>query len=205
MSAFPGCFAARRSIPKLNKEGLYTVMIQQDKFEEEEQVTKAEGNEIQQRMSACPAETAFRPLTRVERRNLWIREYGGQDVALQMWVQLVEQHNLEITMMLQMHGLLVFGVMVSMSSYIQFYVGLNEELHRESEPETADMLNSYYYALLPPCGQPEIGPAGLPIIQSYIHLRDVTILSAGHKIRVPFWRGKISEVEAFVMGATASD
>jgi hypothetical protein len=31
------------------------------------------------------------------------------------------------------------------------------------------------------------------------------IMSAGHSIKVPFWRGKISEVDAFVMGATASE
>ncbi len=58
-------------------------------------------------------EKAFRPLTRMERRNLWLKEYGDQDFALQMWVRLVEQQDLEIEMMLQMHGLLVFGVMVS--------------------------------------------------------------------------------------------
>ena len=33
----------------------------------------------------------FRPLTRVERRNLWLKEYGEQDFAIQMWVRLVEQ------------------------------------------------------------------------------------------------------------------
>lgn len=153
----------------------------------------------------CPGETAFRPLTRSERRTLWIKEYGEQDIALQMWVHLVERQNMEIAMMLQMHGLLIFGVAINTSSYIQFYVGSNEALHRESEPETAEMLNSYYYSLLSPCDQPEIGPAGLPIIQSYIHMRDVTIMSAGHNIQVPYWRGKISEVDAFVMGATASE
>lgn len=159
----------------------------------------------EQRAGACPAQTPLRPLTRVERRNMWLKEYEAQDIALQMWVQLVEQQNMDITMMLQMHGLLVFGVMVRMASYIQFYVGLNEDMHRESDPETADLLNSYYYSLLPPCNQPEIGPAGLPVIQQYIHLRDVTIVNAGQSVRVPFWRGKISEVDAFVMGATPSE
>jgi hypothetical protein len=171
----------------------------------EDQVTNVEEGETRQEAHACPAETAFRPLTRVERRNMWIKEYEGQDIALQMWVQLVERQNLEITMMLQMHGLLVFGVMVRMASYIQFYVGLNEETHRESDPETADLLNSSCYSLLPPCDQPEIGPAGLPVIQQYIHMRDVTIMHASHNIQVPFWRGKISEVDAFVMGATPSE
>ncbi|HEY1351630.1 MAG TPA: hypothetical protein VGF67_18580 [Ktedonobacteraceae bacterium] len=183
------------------------MLIQQDRPEikEEDQVKKTGEDEIQQEASACPAETAFRPLTRVERRNMWIKEYGEQDIALQMWAHLVEQQNLEITMMLQMHGLLVFGTLVRMSSYIQFYVGLNEDLHRENDPETADTLNSYYYSLLPPCDQPEIGPAGLPVIQPYIHMRDVTIMHANHKLQVPFWRGKISEVDAFVMGATPAE
>jgi hypothetical protein len=153
----------------------------------------------------APIETSFRPLTRVERRNLWLKEYGEQDFALQMWARLVEQQDLEIEMMLQMNGLLVFGVMVSTQRYAQFYIDLNEELHREREPETADALREYYLALVPPQDQPEIGPEGLPVVSRYIHMSDVTIMSAGHKIKVPYWRGKISEVDAFVVGATAGE
>ncbi len=150
-------------------------------------------------------ENAFRPLTRIERRNLWLKEYGEQDFALQMWVRLVEQQDLEIEMMLQMHGLLVFGVMVSTQRYAQFYIDLNEELHRQREPETADALREYYTALVPPPDQPEIGPEGLPVVSRYIHMCDVTIMSAGHKVKVPYWRGKVSEVDAFVVGATAGE
>ena len=149
--------------------------------------------------------TPFRPLTRVERRNLWLKEYGEQDFALQMWARLVEQQDLEIEMMLQMHGLLVFGVMVSTAHYAQFYIDLNEELHRERDPDTADALREYYMALVPPLEQPEIGPEGLPVVYRYVHMRDVTIMSAGHKSKVPYWRGKIGEVAAFVVGATAGD
>ncbi len=152
-----------------------------------------------------PMETPFRPLTRVERRSLWLKEYGEQDFALQMWARLVETQDLEIEMMLQMHGLLVFGVMVSTQRYAQFYIDLNEELHREHEPETADALREYYMALVPPQDQPEIGPEGLPVVFRHIHMCDVTIMSAGHKIKVPYWRGKISEVDAFVVGATAGE
>ena len=152
-----------------------------------------------------PTETPFRPLTRVERRNLWLKEYGEQDFALQMWARLVETQDLEIEMMLQMHGLLVFGVMVSTQRYAQFYIDLNEELHREREPETADALREYYMALVPPQDQPEIGPEGLPVVFRHIHMYDVTIMSAEHKIKVPYWRGKISEVDAFVVGATAGE
>ena len=141
----------------------------------------------------------------MERRNLWITEYGEQDFALQMWTRLVEQQDLEIEMMLQMHGLLIFGVMVSTLRYAQFYIDLNEELHREHEPDTADALRDYYIALVPPRDAPEIGPEGLPTVSRYIHMRDVTIMSAGHKIKVPYWRGKIREVDAFVVGATAAE
>ena len=154
---------------------------------------------------AGQTETPFRPLTRVERRNLWLKEYGDQDFALQMWARLVELQDLEIEMMLQMNGLLVFGVMVSTQRYAQFYVDLNEELHREREPETADALREYYLALVPPRDQPEIGPEGLPVVFRYIHMNDVTIMSAGHKIKVPYWRGKICEVDAFVVGATPGE
>ena len=158
-------------------------------------------------LSEAPASeaTAFRPLTRVERRNLWLKEYGEQDFALQMWVRLVEQQDLEIEMMLQMHGLLVFGVMVSTQRYAQFYIDLNEELHRGREPETADALSEYYTALIPPQNQPEIGPEGLPVLSRYIHMCDVTIMTGGHKIKVPYWRGKINEVDAFVVGVTAGE
>ncbi len=152
-----------------------------------------------------PMETPFRPLTRVERRSLWLKEYGEQDFALQMWARLVETQDLEIEMMLQMHGLLVFGVMVSTQRYAQFYIDLNEELHREREPETADALREYYLALVPAQDQPEIGPEGLPVVFRHIHMCDVTIMSAGHKIKVPYWRGKISEIDAFVVGATAGE
>lgn len=150
-------------------------------------------------------ETPFRPITRMERRSLWLKEYETQDFALQMWVNLVEKQDLEIEMMLQMHGLLVFGVMVSTMHYSQFYIDLNEELHRESESETADVLKEYYTALVPPSDQPEIGPEGLPVVFRSLHMRDVTIMSGGHKVKVPYWRGKISEVDAFVIGAAASE
>jgi hypothetical protein len=152
-----------------------------------------------------PMETPFRPLTRAERRSLWLKEYGEQDFALQMWARLVETQDLEIEMMLQMHGLLVFGIMVSTQRYAQFYIDLNEELHREREPETADALREYYLALVPAQDQPEIGPEGLPVVFRHIHMCDVTIMSAGHKIKVPYWRGKISEIDAFVVGATAGE
>ena len=105
-------------------------------------------------------------------------------------------------MMLQVHGLLVFGVMVSTLRYAQFYIDLNEELHREHEPETAEALREYYSALVPPHDQPEIGPEGLPVLSRYIHMRDVTIMSSGQKIKVPYWRGKLTQVDAFVVGAT---
>ena len=156
--------------------------------------------------SAQPGEgTPFRPITRSERRNLWLREYEEQDFALQMWVNLVEKQDLEIEILLQMHGLLVFGVMVSTLRYAQFYINLNEELHRASEPETADALREYYTALVPPTDQPEIGPEGLPVVFRSLHMRDVSIMSAGHKIKVPYWRGKISTVDAFVIGAAAGE
>src|SRR5437773_9839647 len=92
---------------------------------------------------AAQTETPFRPLTRIERRNLWLKEYGDQDFALQMWVRLVEQQDLDVEMMFQMQGLLVFGVMVSTARYAQFYIDLNEELHRERDPEVADALRDY--------------------------------------------------------------
>ena len=107
--------------------------------------------------------------------------------------------------MLQMHGLLVFGVMVSTMRYSQFYIELNEELHRESEPETADALREYYTALVPPSDQPEVGAEGLPVIFRALHMRDVTIMSGNNKVKVPYWRGKISDVDAFVIGASAGE
>jgi hypothetical protein len=152
-----------------------------------------------------PQGTAFRPPTRVERRNLWLKEYGEQDFALQMWVRLVEQHDLDVEMMFQMQGMLVFGVMVSTAHYAQFYIELNEELHRQDDPDTADALREYYTALIPPPDQPEIGPEGLPIIYRCVHMRDVTIMSAGHKIKVPYWRGLVSQVDAFVIGAAPGE
>ena len=155
--------------------------------------------------NAEPQSTAFRPPTRIERRNLWLKEYGEQDFALQMWVRLVEQQDLNVEMMFQMHGLLVFGVMVSTARYAQFYIELNEELHRHEDPDTADALREYYTALIPLHDQPEIGPEGLPIIYRSVHMRDVTIMSAGHKIKVPYWRGLISQVDAFVIGATPGE
>jgi len=151
------------------------------------------------------ADVGFRPLTRSERRNAWLKEYSEQDIALQTWLRLVEQQDLEIEIMLQIHGLLVFGIMVSTQAYAQFYIDLHEEMYRQQEPETADFLREYYSALVPPPDQPEIGPEGLPIIFRYAHLRDVTIMSAGHKVKVPYWRGKISQIDAFVIGASAGE
>jgi hypothetical protein len=39
----------------------------------------------------------------------------------------------------------------------------------------------------------------------YAHLRDATIISGGHRIKVPYWRGKINQIDAFVVGASASE
>ncbi len=149
-------------------------------------------------------EISFRPLTRPERRTLWLQEYARQDLALQSWVRLAEQGT-EIEIMLQMHGLLIFGVMISTEAYARFYTELYESMYRAQEPETADFLREYYAALVPAPDQPEIGPEGLPMLFRYIHLRDVTIISAGHKSTVPYWRGKLHEVDAFVFGASAGD
>ncbi len=151
------------------------------------------------------AEADFRPLTRAERRAIWLREYGEQDLALQSWARLVEKHNLEIEIMLQMHGLLVFGIMVSTRAYAQFYIALHEEMYRQQEPETADFLLEYYTALVPPPDQPEIGPEGLPLLYRYAHLRNVSILSAGQRTKVPYWRGRIDQIDAFVVGASAGE
>lgn len=150
-------------------------------------------------------DSGFRPLTRSERRNLWLKEYGDQDFALQMWIRLVEQQDVEIEMMFQMQGLLVFGVMVNTARYAQFYIDLNEELHRQRDPDTADALREYYTALIPPVDQPELGPEGLPVVYRQAHMRDVTIMSAGHKVRVPYWRGQLGQIDAFVVGATPGE
>jgi hypothetical protein len=169
------------------------------------QAQSANASNVEARGAQGEHGTAFRPLTRVERRNLWLKEYGEQDFALQMWVRLVEQHDLDVEVMFQMQGLLVFGVMVSTARYAQFYIDLNEELHRQDDPDTAEALREYYTALIPPPDQPEIGPEGLPIIYRCVHMRDVTIMSAGHKIKVPYWRGQVNQVDAFVIGATAGE
>lgn len=183
---------------------------QQANGAEQDSTQAAVNQEQEQQISTTSSDAeqkdiGFRPLTRVERRNLWLKEYGEQDFAIQMWVRLVEQQDLEIEMMLQMHGLLVFGVMVSSARYAQFYIDLNEELHRQDDPETADALHDYYSALVPAHDQPEIGPEGLPIVYRYAHMRDVTIIDAGHKIKVPYWRGQIAKVDAFVIGATPGE
>jgi hypothetical protein len=147
-------------------------------------------------------ETGFRPLTRSEQRNLWLRTYGQQDVALQLWLRLAEQQDLEFEVMFQMHGLLVFGMLISTRAYAQFHIDLYEGMYRQEAPDTADFLRDYYSALVPADDQPEIGPEGLPIVYQYVHLRDVTILSGGHRTRLPYWRGKVREIDAFVLGAT---
>ncbi len=154
---------------------------------------------------AVARDAGFRPLTRVERRNIWLKEYDEQDIALQWWARMVEQQDLELEMMFQMHGLLVFGVMVSTARYAQFNIELNEELYREQNPDTADTLRDYYLALVPRPDQPEIGPEGLPVLYRFVHMRDVTIISAGHHIKLAYWRGKFSEIDAFVFGATPNE
>jgi hypothetical protein len=158
----------------------------------------------QSMQGSSKADSTLRLPSRTELRTLWLKEYGEQDYALQMWARVVERQDLEIEMMLQMHGMLVFGLMVSTQRYAQFYIDLNEELHRENEPDTADALRDYYTALIPPQDQ-EIGPEGLPVIFRYVHMRDVTIMNGGHKIKVPYWRGKLGAVDAFVVGATAEE
>ncbi|GCE10873.1 hypothetical protein [Tengunoibacter tsumagoiensis] len=152
-----------------------------------------------------PATAGFRPLSRSEHRSNWLHEYSEQDIALQAWIRLVELQGIEIEVMLQISGLLVFGIMVSTQAYAQFYIDLHEEMYRQEDPATANFLQEYYSALIPPPDQPEIGPEGLPTMYRYIHLRDVTIMSSGHKVKLPYWRGKAATVDGFVVGASASE
>ena len=154
---------------------------------------------------ALPIEAGFRPLTRSERRTVWLKEYGEQDFALQALVRLVEQRVLEISVMFQIHGLIIFGVLVSTETYAQFYIDQFEEMYRKQEPAAADLLRDYYAAQVPSPDELKIGPEGLPFMFHYAHLRDVTIMSGGHKIKLPCWRGKISEIDAFAVGATAGE
>lgn len=149
-----------------------------------------------------PMDPNFRPLTRSERRNIWLKEYGEQDIALQFWVKLAEQTNQEFPVMFQMAGQLVFGTMISTLEYARFHVELYEGMYRKEDPDTADFLREFYTGLVPPADQPEIGPAGLPTLFEYVHLRDITILNGGHKTKLPYWRGRLSAIEAFVLGAT---
>jgi hypothetical protein len=60
-------------------------------------------------------------------------------------------------------------------------------------------LQEFYKSLVPPADQPEIGPAGLPVLYEYVHLRDITIVSGGSKTNLSYWRGRVSAVEAFVL------
>ncbi|HET8913585.1 MAG TPA: hypothetical protein VFN23_19080 [Ktedonobacteraceae bacterium] len=186
---------------------------QEDKKPEAEETTQNENTneetpvEAQDVVSPREGESNpnpnFRPLARGERRNLWLRDYGDQDFALQMWVRLVELQDVEIEMMLQMHGILAFGTLVSTTHYAQFYIDMNEELYRENDPAMADFFLQYYRSLVPPAEQEEFGPEGLPVLFRFAHMRDVTLMSGGNKVKVPYWRGKINDVEAFVVGATA--
>src|SRR5258708_19982909 len=101
--------------------------------EEEAQAAGAEESAPQQasQETGIPScEMAFRPLTRIEQRTLWLKEYGEQDVALHMWTRLVELQDWEIELLLQMHGLLVFGVLVSTRHSPHVYIDLHEALHR---------------------------------------------------------------------------
>src|SRR5437899_1501054 len=104
----------------------------------EEQVSEADVARDQASLEASAGagvvDSGFRPLTRSERRNAWLKESSEQDVELQMWTRVVERLGLEIEIMFQMHGLLVFGVMVSTAHYAKFYIDLNEELHRQRDP-----------------------------------------------------------------------
>ena len=77
---------------------------------------------------ALSIDAGFRPLTRPERRTLWLKEYGEQDFALQALVRLVEQRVLEISVMFQAHGLIIFGVLVSTETYAQFHIDQFEEM-----------------------------------------------------------------------------
>src|SRR5690348_8475722 len=153
-----------QSKPEDQKPGTFPEMEDAGGRREIESALPLQGTSEGGTPAAGSADTGFRPINRTERRSLWLKEYGEQDFALQMWTRLVEQQDLEIEMMLQVHGLLVFGVMVSTLRYAQFYIDLNEELHHEHEPETAEALREYYSALVPPHDQPEIGPEGLPVL-----------------------------------------
>src|SRR5258708_23516421 len=80
--------------------------------EEEEQATAAETSapqQVSQGTGIPPCEMAFRPLTRIERRTLWLKEYGEQDVALHLWTRGGGQADWGIELMRPMQGRLVFG------------------------------------------------------------------------------------------------
>ncbi|GHO48670.1 hypothetical protein [Ktedonospora formicarum] len=75
-------------------------------------------------------------------------------------------------------------------------------MYRKEDPITTEFLHMFYTNLVLPANQPEIGPAGLPVLFEYVHLRNITILSGGHKTKSPYWCGRLNASEAFVLGAT---
>jgi hypothetical protein len=77
------------------KENGVHALAQQERSasrEEEEQAAGAEECAPRQVSQG----TGIPPLTRTERRTLWIKEYGEQGLALYKWRPLVEQQDLEI-------------------------------------------------------------------------------------------------------------
>ncbi len=77
-------------------------------------------------------------------------------------------------------------------------------MHQNAPDRTPESVHPLL-SIVPPREQPEIGLEGLPIMSHYIHMLDVTIMSAGQKTQLPCWRGKLSQVDAFVLVATVSE
>ena len=111
---------------------------------------------------------------------------------------------LELPVTLQMHGLLVYGTLVSGRDYFE---GLASELTSDLSPEGVQAITNLLEPYIEFYQGREIEDSkeeADPPLPAFIHLRDAKFFNtAGRPIpgnRGVWWRGRISEVDGFMLG-----
>jgi hypothetical protein len=130
---------------------------------------------------------------------------GSTDWFLQSLVMLVNKSDIQLGITLQVGGMLVSGSLVGGAAY---FAGFADDISAPfaENPEVADAVKASYLEFSqiyrPDSTDGEVPPP------MFIHLKDARIFGAA-AIPIPmnrgvWWRGRVSEVSAFVLGTLSS-
>lgn len=131
-------------------------------------------------------------------------EFSHVDTILEMWVDVAERTGTEMAVTLMVGGLLVSGRIISGPNYLRRFAGdLRTAFEGGGHTEASERIHKTITDIageLETEAREEKEQDASP--RRYIHLDDANVFLASDTppIRVPYWRGKLEAVDAWIMG-----